>query len=129
MSLQIKVHFYVKEPKRTSTKTPQSKGTKRKFQYKKVEFLNILQEEYNFVVRRQYNTEQIHIFVKERNIPLEIEVDEIKSGWENSPKGLLQLLYEIQMIDKNNLPKYSMSGEKKQKEKMEKCYHNIKSKY
>ena len=108
--------FYVKEPKRSNTKTPQPKGTKRKYKYKNVELLNILQEKHNFVIRRRYNTEQIQNFAKERNVPLEIELDDIEPGWENSPKGLLQLLYERQMIDKSNLTKYSMSGLKKHKD-------------
>ena len=108
--------FYLKEPKRTQEKIPAPAGKKRKYKYNIAEILKKLKDEHDFVPKRRYLKDEIHNLAKERNIPLEIEIDEIKPGWQNSPKGLLQLLYERQKIDRNKISTYTMTGAKDQKD-------------
>ena len=47
-------------------------------------------------------------------MPIEIEVENETTGWYNSPKGLLQVLYERGLIDIDNLSNYSKKGKKNQ---------------
>ena len=51
----------------------------------------------------------------DNDIPIEVEIDDVQPGWVNNAKGLLQILYKRQMIDKDNVAQYSKIGLKKQK--------------
>ena len=74
-----------------------------------------LKENHQFVPKRRYKKEGLQNLAKEFGMTLEFEVDDdVIPGWCNRPKGMLQVLYERRLIDKNNLDQYSKNGKKKQ---------------
>ena len=78
------------------------------------EILSSLQNEHGFIPqRRRYLQQELHAITAKYNMPTELEIDnETVAGWYNSPKGLLQVLYERGFIDIDNLSKYSKNGKK-----------------
>ena len=89
--------------------------------------MDFLKEKINFVPKRRYLKEQIQKMATDNDIPIKIEIDDVQPGWVNNAKGLLQILYERQMIYKDKVTQYSKSGLKNKKVTMVTSYHNTKN--
>jgi hypothetical protein len=43
--------------------------------------------------------DELQILCKQKNIPIEEELDEVVEGWEGKPKGMLQIMWERGFVD------------------------------
>ena len=50
--------------------------------------------------------------MEQNQIAITKNVERVKEGWEGKPKGLLQVLWERDHIDGNNLKSYALTGKK-----------------
>ena len=69
-----------------------------------------LKKDHNFEFKIFYSFDEIKSLCKRKKIKPEVKEHEVQPGWIYSAKGLLQVLYERKMIDKEFLSEYSNSG-------------------
>jgi hypothetical protein len=56
---------------------------------------------------------ELQILCKQKNIPIEEELDEVVEGWEAKPKGMLQILWERGFVDPlKKKEDYTLQGKK-----------------
>ncbi len=57
--------------------------------------------------------DELQILCKQKNIPIEEELDEVVEGWEGKPKGMLQILWERGFVDPlKKKEDYTLQGKK-----------------
>jgi hypothetical protein len=57
--------------------------------------------------------DELQILCKQKNIPIEEELDEAVEGWEGKPKGMLQILWERGFVDPSKKKEdYTLQGKK-----------------
>lgn len=78
----------------------------------KNEIMQVLRTKYNVEFKKYYTLEEVHALAKKKKLKIEVTQEEITQGWLNSPKGLLQVLYERHMINKDKLSWYTDQGRK-----------------
>ena len=116
------LHKHIKRQDRINKKFDHPSGKSKKIKKNNEEILKCLQEDHGFIPqRRRYFQEELHSLASQYNIPIKTEVaNATTKGWYNSPKGILQVLYERGHIDIDNLSKYSMDGKRIKRGKMAK---------
>jgi hypothetical protein len=62
--------------------------------------------------QRNFTRQELQAFAKTHNVDVFEEKQQIISGWQGQPKGLLQVLWERGLIDKASLEKYTLDGRK-----------------
>ncbi|KAI2509788.1 hypothetical protein MHU86_4641 [Fragilaria crotonensis] len=62
--------------------------------------------------QRGYTKKELQDFARNNNIELSDRREQIASGWEGQPKGLLQVLGERGLIERDSLDKYTLDGRK-----------------
>ncbi len=70
-----------------------------------------------YIVRGHCCKDELHNLATSYSIELTKNVKVVEEGWCGKAKGLLQVLWEGGMIDKNNLSEYSLKGKKEHKDK------------
>ena len=58
------------------------------------------------------NREKMQEKAKNNNLPIEEDEHIIKEGWDQKPKGELQVLYECEWINPSKIKLYTKNGEK-----------------
>ncbi len=62
--------------------------------------------------QRNFTRRELQAFAKTHNVDVFEEKQQIISGWQGQPKGLLQVLWERGLIDEASLEKYTLNGRK-----------------
>jgi hypothetical protein len=80
--------------------------------YTKKELILKLQQHPTPVTDPRGNLTRIHEMCASKGIPIHETKPKIIEGWCNKPKGILQILLERGLVDRDNLSKYSLNGKK-----------------
>ena len=100
-----------------SSKYDIEKNTNSVRQKTKIELLQDLQKKRIDTTSKRFLKTELIAMCNSHSIPTEITVVDIRPGWSNRPKGILQILYERGFIDKNLVVKptrmrYTREGRK-----------------
>jgi hypothetical protein len=102
--------YWMTEAEKHSNRKDRPSGKKIKRFRNKGDLLKHLQSR---GVSAKGRKEKMQILCKQKNIPIEEELDEVVEGWEGKPKGMLQILWERGFVDPSKKKEnYTLQGKK-----------------
>ena len=109
--------FWMTLAQQAETKHDRQLGTAKTRNKLKIELLKDLRESGYDTTRQRFLKEELLALCEQRNLPVTIEEAEVKDGWLERPKGMLQILWERGWIDATKVVsprslRYSKDGKK-----------------
>ncbi len=102
--------YWMTEAEKHSNRKDRQSGKKIKRFRNKGDLLKELQSR---GVSAKGRKDELQILCKQKNIPIEEELDEVVEGWEGKPKGMLQILWERGFVDPlKKKEDYTLQGKK-----------------
>ena len=104
--------IYLSPQNRQMQKYPIRTGVFKTRKKTRQELLQELKKKTDLAVRGHYTTEQLENYARNFNLPLEIREEVVKPVWVGANKGMLQVLWEREFINIEEIGKYSLDGKK-----------------
>ena len=120
-SMNFSIHdpgpFWLSSMDKLKTKYDRKVGGRKLKKLNKIEMLTELRKHGVDTISRRFKKKELVELCRAKSIPTQIIEEEIKYGWANKPKGMLQVLFERGWIDTTKVQsprssRYSINGKK-----------------